>query len=140
MEQKFDANLMEAASNISVITFRDILNKMTAEELRNLYNELVQYDGLCFKLGLYKDGTTEWSDFYCGNDKFGLISDDCFIAIMKGHKWAVRDRDDFFSFKNDDDFKTYITKTQVCRLFAEYRNCFRHDEDINQILLSVIFR
>ena len=27
MEQKFDANLMEAASNISVITFRDTLKK-----------------------------------------------------------------------------------------------------------------
>lgn len=140
MEQKFSGNMYNAVSNIRVATFRDALNKMTAEELRSLYNELIQYNSLCFKLGLYEDGSTEWSDFYCGNDKFGAISDECFSAVMKGYKWAVRDGDNFFVFKNDDDLKTYMVKEQVCRLFTEYSFAFRYDDDMNKFLLSVIFR
>lgn len=140
MEQKFDANLMEAVSNISVLTFRDILKKMTVEELRRVYNELFQHDSVCLKLALYEDGSTEWSDIYCDNDEFGSISDDCLNSVLEGYKWIVFDKGDPFTFKNDDDLKTYIFNAKLLYLFAEYRNCFRDDDDMKKFLLSVIFR
>lgn len=140
MEQKFDVNLMEAVSNISAANFRDVLKKMTVEELRRIYNELFQHDSVCLKLALDEDGTTEWSDIYCDSDKFDRISNECFESVLRGYKWIVFDSGDFFTFKNDDDLKTYITKEQVNILFREYRICFRHDDNMKKFLLSVIFR
>ena len=113
---------------------------MTAEELRRVYNELFQHDSVCLKLALDEDGTTEWSDIYCDSDRFGIISDDCLESVLEGYKWVVFDRDDFIRFKNDDDLKAFIFNAKLCYLFAEYRNCFRHDDNMKKFLLSVIFR
>lgn len=140
MEQKFDANLMEAASNIGAFTFTNALKKMTTEELRRLYNELFQHDSVCLKLTLNEDGSTEWSDFYCDSDKFGSISDDCLYSVLEGCKWIVFDNDTYYTFKNDDELKVFIINAKLGYLVAEYRNCFRHDDDMNKFLLSVIFR
>lgn len=140
MEQEFSDSMYNAASRINSLTFRSALSKMTAEELKTIHNELYQYDSVCFKLGLYEDGSTEWSDFYCGNDNFDRISNECFYAIMEGYKWIVFDSGNFFTFKNDDDFKTFILKTKVGELYEEYDCCFRHNGDVNKILLNAIFR
>lgn len=140
MEQKFDANLMEAASNIGAFTFTKALGKMTTEELRRIYNELFQHDSVCLKLALNEDGSTEWSDFYCDSDKFGSISDDCLYSVLEGYKWIVFGDDTYYTFKNDDELKNFIINAKLGYLVAEYRNCFRHDDDMNKFLLSVIFR
>lgn len=140
MEQKFDANLMEAASNIGAFTFTKALEKMTTEELRRIYNELFQHDSVCLKLALNEDGSTEWSDFYCDSDKFGSISDDCLYSVLEGYKWIVFGDDTYYTFKNDDELKNFIINAKLGYLVAEYRNCFRDDDDMKKFLLSVIFR
>ena len=140
MEQKFDKNLMEAVSNIGSFAFCNTLQKMTTEELRRIYNELFQHDSVCLKLALDEDGSTEWSDFYCDSDEFGSISNDCLYSVLEGSKWIVFDNDTYFTFNNDDELRTFILNDKLGYLLAEYRNCFRHDDDMNRFLLSVIFR
>ncbi len=140
MEQKFDENLMEAASNIGAFTFTNALEKMTTEELRRIYNELFQHDSVCLKLALNEDGSTEWSDFYCDSENFGSISNDCLYSVLEGNKWIVFDNDTYYTFKNDDDLKAFIINAKLGYLFAEYRNCFRDDDNMKKFLLSVIFR